>query len=163
MAELITLTVLATIGLFIFRLSSVKPLENPLMINRVGQFHAVLAPRLNLAQPLLEHISRELGDAARQQGNSATLYFSLEDQEVQAHGTDHFLLAITLRDGLLYFQACSPQAELSDLNNIRQFAETELVRHPETGARSSAAEAALLQAVRAVAGRRGTQFVQLQN
>jgi hypothetical protein len=156
-----TLTVLTLIGMLIFRIIRVKPSEQPLVINRVGQFHAVLAAKLNLAQPLLEQISSELDIQARQSGNSNSLYLSLRDKDVRAHGKDYFLLATTLRDGVLYFQACAPQEGQSDLEVLRQFAEAELNRHPETGAQSSAAEAALLQAIRAVTEERGVQFTQL--
>lgn len=161
MMELLTLTVLSIIALFIFRKSAVKPLENPLVINRIGQFHAVLAPRLNLAQPLLEAISRELGTDLRQSGNSAPLYFSLQDQEVKAHGKDHFLLAATLRDGVLYLQAAAPEEGRDDLDTIRAFAATELAHHAETGRHSDVAEQALQQAIRDAAAKRGTTLVRL--
>lgn len=155
MIETLTLITLGIIALIVFRPGKPEPLDNPLVINRIGQFRAVLAPRINLAQPLLEAISRRLSDDARQGGNASPLYFKVTDKEVKAHGKDYYLLAVTLRDSVLYFQAAAPADQTSDLDTLRAAAEAELSTHPPVAAPSAAAETALIAAVRAAASERG--------
>jgi hypothetical protein len=160
MLETLTVITICVIALILFRPGKTEPLDNPLTINRVGQFHAVLAPKLNLAQPLLENISRHLGEQDRQDGNSHPLYFRVSDKEVRAHGKDFYLLAATLRDGVLYFQATAPQDDNSDFETIRSFSDSEMSRHPAaTAAYSDSAESAIISAIQTAAGQRGSAAV----
>jgi hypothetical protein len=162
MIETLTIITLSVIALILFRPGKTEPLKSPLVINRVGQFNAVLAPMLNLAQPLLENVSRQLGAQERQSGNTASLYFRISDKEVQAHGKDYYLLAATLRDGVLYFQATAPEDKTSDLDTIRSFSDVEMSRHPEaTAAHSEAAQNALSGAIQAAAGERNSTLTPL--
>ncbi len=162
MIETLTLITLAVIALIIFRPGKTPPLENPLTINRVGQFHAVLAPRINLAQPLLEEISRRIPEAVRASGNVQPLYFRVEDKEVKAHGRDYYLLAATLRDGVLYFQAAAPDQARGDLEVIRAFSEAELAKHPNSRPQAEDAKNALGEAMRTAAELRGATLTALQ-
>lgn len=161
MIETLTLITLSIIALIIFRPGKTPPLESPLVINRVGQFHAVLAPKINLAQPLLESISRRVNEEMRAGGNTPPLYFRVEDKEVKAHGQDHYLLAATLRDGMLYFQATAPGKNEGDLDAIRTFSGAELSGHPETRAHDEQAASALTDAIRAAANQRGASLTAL--
>lgn len=161
MIETLTLITLSVIALILFRPGKTPPLENPLTINRVGQFHAVLAPKINLAQPLLENISRRVSEELRK-SNTSPLYFKVEDKEVKAHGQDFYLLAATLRDGVLYFQAASPNANQGDVDTIRAFSEAELSKHPEAGAPADDARASLAEAMTAAATQRGATLTALQ-
>ncbi|MDR0480742.1 MAG: hypothetical protein LBG66_02525, partial [Gallionellaceae bacterium] len=111
MIETLTLITLFTILMVIFRPGKVEPLKNPLFINRIGQFNAVLAPMLNLAQPLLENISSRLTETERKTGDTRSLYFTVQDKEVKLEDSDVYLLAATLRGGVLYFQATAPQKD----------------------------------------------------
>jgi hypothetical protein len=156
MIETLTIITLSILALIFFRPGKTEPLNNPLVINRGGQFHAVLAPMLNLAQPLLENISRHLGEQERQSGNTQPHYFKVSDKEVKAHGKDFYLLAATLRDGMLYFQAIAPQTDEKHLDTIRAFSGAELSRHPAVALESEAAEAALSRAIQAAAAQRGS-------
>ncbi len=163
MLETITIITLTLILLTILRPGKTPPLENPLTINRVGQFHAVLAPKINLAQPLLEAVSSRLSEQDRKVGNTQPIYFKVQDREVNAHGNDHYLLAATLRDGMLFFQATAPKKDQDDLDTIRVFSEAELARHPDTQAHADAATVALTAAIQAAASQRGavaTAFTQ---
>ncbi len=162
MLETLTVITICVTLLIIFRNGKTEPLKNPLVINRVGQFQAVLAPMLNLAQPMLENISKQLGEQERHNGNSNPLYFKVRDKEIKAHGKDFYLLAATLRDGVLYFQAAAPEEQGSDLDTIRAFSETEMSQHPaETASHSDAAEAALTNAIQTAAGQRGSALTLL--
>jgi hypothetical protein len=155
MIETLTLITLSVIALLIFRPGKTPPLENPLTINRIGQFHAVLAPKINLAQPLLENISHRITADMRHSGNTPPLYFSVQDKEVKAHGHHSFLLAATLRDGVVYFQATIPDAKQGDLDTISTFAEAELSQHPETQVVAEDMNTILMNAIRAAAEQRG--------
>jgi hypothetical protein len=161
MIETLTLITLSVIALILFRPGKTPPLENPLTINRLGQFHAVLAPKINLAQPLLENISHRVGEELRK-ANTAPLYFKVEDKEVKSHGETFYLLAATLRDGVLYFQAAAPDAKQSDMETIRTFSEAEMSRHPEGGPPADDARASLAEAISAAASQRGAVLTPLQ-
>lgn len=161
MIETLTLITLSVIALILFRPGKTPPLENPLTINRVGQFHAVLAPKLNLAQPLLENISHRVNEDLRKR-DTAPLYFKVEDRDVKAHGQNFYLLAATLQNGVLYFQAAAPVANQDDVHTIRTFSQAELSRHPEGGAPAEDARSSLAEAVAAAAGQRGAALTPLQ-
>ncbi len=160
MIETLTLITLSVIALILFRPGKTPPLENPLTINRVGQFHAVLAPKINLAQPLLETISHRVNEDLRK-NNTATLYFKVEDKEVKSHGQDFYLLAATLRDGVLYFQAAAPSANQGDVETIRAFSEAELSKHPEADPPRPEARTTLAEAIAAAAAQRGAALTPL--
>lgn len=162
MLETFTVITLCTLALIFFRPGKTEPLKSPLVINRIGQFNAVLAPMLNLAQPLLENVSRRLGEEERQSGNTASLYFKVNDKEVKSHGKDYYLLAATLRDGVLYFQATAPDDKSADLDTIRSFSDTEMSRHPEASAEHSETAANVLSsAIQAAAGDRSSTLTPL--
>ncbi len=155
MLETITIITLTLILLTILRPGKTPPLESPLTINRVGQFQAVLAPKINLAQPLLEAVSGRLSETDRKSGNTQSLYFRVQDKEVNAHGDDFYLLAATLRDGVLYFQAIAPKKDQDNLDTIRAFSDAELARQPDTQPHAEGAAAALTAAIQAAASQRG--------
>lgn len=161
MIETLTLITLIVLFLVFFRPGKTEPLKSPLVINRAGQFHAVLAPMLNLAQPLLENISRHLGEQDRKNGDTETRYFRVVDREVKSHGKNFYLLAITLRNGELYFQATAPHDSSSDLDVIRTFSEAMLSRHPSAAAHSGTAETALTHAIETAAAERGSALAPL--
>ncbi len=68
------------------------------------------------------------------QGDFTSRYFEVRDPKVFAQGADCYLLAVTLRDGLLYFQASNPAKSQKDaaghLQTIREFSEKVLKQHP---------------------------------
>ncbi len=162
MIETLTLITLTVIALIVFRPGKTEPLDSPLVINRVGQFRAVLAPKLNLAQPFLESVSEKLADKDRESGNTAPHYYKVSDPEVRSHGKDYYLLAATLRDGVLYFQAARPDDTRSDLETIRAFSAAELSGHPGAPPRSERAENALSTAIQASAAQRGAGVTRIE-
>jgi len=162
MIETLTIITISVIALIIFRPGKTPPLENPLTINRIGQFHAMLAPKINLAQPLLENISLRVTEEMRQNGNTPPLYFKVQDKEVKAHGQDFYLLAATLRDGVLYFQGAAPDKKHGNLDSIRAFSEAELSKHPETRPHAESASATLVDAIQAAANQRGATVTRLE-
>lgn len=161
MIETLTIITISVLFLIFFRPGKTEPLKSPLVINRGGQFHAVLAPMLNLAQPLLEDISSQLGEQDRKSGNTEPHYFKVVDKEVKSHGKKFYLLAVTLRDGELYFQATAPQDGCNEIETIRSFSDPMLERHPSTTAHSDAADTALAKAIETACGKRGCTLTPL--
>lgn len=70
-----------------------------------------LAPQLNLAQPFIEAIAEQLRTSNDAKVNNSTHLFEVRDKRVTSHGYDYYLLAVTGRGGLLYFQAAPPLTE----------------------------------------------------
>lgn len=108
MIETITLITLSLLFILYFRPGKTPPLNNSLIIERPGQYHVTLAPQLNLAQPFIEAITKQIVTPANTIQHSVTQCFEVRDKQVTAHGHTHYLLAITLRNGMLYFQAIAP-------------------------------------------------------
>lgn len=134
MIELFVLTVLTLVVIAIIRPGKTPPLDRPLIIERPGQHHMTLAPQLNLAQPLLEAISKEIREHVQAQENCPTQCFEVRDKQVKAHGQDFYLLAITQRNGMLYFQAIAPRPLVRDgdsqFNTLMEFAQAVLANVP---------------------------------
>ncbi|WP_035382729.1 hypothetical protein [Ferriphaselus sp. R-1] len=166
MIELITLTILVTVVIALIRPGRTPPLDNPLVIERGGQFHSTLAPQLNLAQPLIEAIARRLLDDGLPPGDSETLCFEIRDAEVAAHGQKFYLLGLTRRNGMLYFQAIGPRPLVPDTDRdtpykvLQDYAAQVLVNIPATPGDAELG-VQLVQTVLAVAASRGISARQL--
>ncbi len=161
MIETLTLITICTILLIVFRPGKTPPLANPLVIERAGQYHITFAPQLNLAQPFIEAIAHELNSLPTD-GHSATQYFEVDDSQAKAHGHKAYLLAITRRNGMNYFQATSPQPKDPDhLRAIRNFSEGVLTRFPAMGNHDPMQDKAILTAINTVAPLRSIQAKQL--
>ena len=129
MIEFLLVTIALIVVVNVVKPGRTPPLQNPLVIERVGQYHITLAPQLNLAQSLIEAIAKQLGNASELAPNSSTLCFEVSDPEVTAHGKQFYLLAITQLNGMLYFQAISPQADDQEtrIKELREFAAKTLI------------------------------------
>lgn len=160
MIETLTLITLCMLYLIFFRSGKTPPLENPLVIERGGKYHMTFAPQLNLAQGFVEEIGKRVATGA---GSSASHYFLVKDKQVTAHGTDFYLLAVTQRNGMLYFQAGRPSSQdiAAQRPVIRAFADQTLTRFSDEGAHDAALDKALCAAVQEVARTRGIEVQQL--
>ena len=158
MIETATLITLCMLYLIFFRPGKTPPLENPLVIERAGQYHLTLAPQLNLAQPFIEAVANQIGTSGEGTPNSATQYFEVCDKQVMAHGYDFYLLAITQRNGMLLFQAARPLAkdETSHFHTISEFANAVLARFPDGEEYASGDK--IVSAAQQVAELRGIQI-----
>ena len=138
MIETLTIITLSVLLLIFFRPGKTLPLENPLIIERPGQHHMTMGPRLNLAQPLLEAIAKEIRAQVQTQPDCPTQCFEVRDKQVTAHGQEFYLLAITQRNGMLYFQAIAPRPLVHDrnsnFNTLMEFAHAVLANAPASGA-----------------------------
>lgn len=133
MIETATLITLCMLFLIFFRPGKTPPLEKSLVIERGGQYHLTLAPQLNLAQPFIESIAARLAGADTQSQSSETRYFEVRDPQVTAHGFEFYLLAITLRNGIWFFQAARPHTRESNaqFDTLYQFSHGVLSGFPD--------------------------------
>lgn len=131
-----TLLVVTIVTLIILTIRRAKPvvLQNPVTIQRPGQYQIILAPQLNRAQVFIERIAKEFIQMHPPQGDLPTQYLQVRDPVVFAEGESCYLLAVTLRAGELYFQAINPQPLIYDADShrktLREFSEPLLDLHP---------------------------------
>ena len=163
MIELIILTTVTLVALSLIRPGKTPPLDNPLIIERPGQYHMTLAPQINLAQPLIEDIVKRLRSSGDLANNSATLCFEVRDKEVTAHGKDFYLLATTQRNGMLYFQAIASQAGFPKdrINALLEFANAVLANIPGTSTPDEQLNERIVSATRDAAQQRGIGIINL--
>lgn len=133
---MIELTII--VSLIVFTLIGMRtrprPLENPVIIQRHGDYHMTLAPKLNLITGFIERIAKHYRSLPAVEGDSEILCFEVRDPSLKRHGIETYLLAVTLRNNLLYFQALLPQPAAKDDNTpykqIHDYALAVLVNMP---------------------------------
>lgn len=133
MIETLTIITLCLLYLVFFRPGKTPPLSNPLVIERPGKYHATLAPQLNLAQPFVEALAKHLLERSQRSGNSSTQIFEVRDKQADSHGHDVYLLAITQRAGMLYFQATAPGSDDDRLKSINEMSHKAMSDVPLAG------------------------------
>lgn len=163
MIELTILTIVTLIVLSLVRPGKTPPLDNPLIIERPGQYHMTLAPQLNLAQPLIEDIAKRLVGSGGEKKSSATLCFEVRDKEVTAHGKDFYLLAITQRNGMLYFQAIASQAGFAQdrTHALLEFSHAVLANIPDNNEPDKNLNGRIVTATHDAAKQRGIDIIDL--
>jgi hypothetical protein len=109
MIESITVITIAILLLAYFRPGKTPPLENPLTVERSGKYKIMLASRLNLAQPFIEAVAELMRPLIVGINGSAVQYFVVRDNQVKAHGSEIYLLAICCRNQMLYFYGANPK------------------------------------------------------
>ncbi|MEO6423196.1 MAG: hypothetical protein ABIR84_11105 [Candidatus Nitrotoga sp.] len=137
MIEITLATIIITIIIVLtIRNTKRAVLENPVILNRTGQYHATLAPKLNNAQAFIEAIAMQM-PARDESQNSSTQCFEVRDPEIAKIGHELYLLAITMRHGILYFQAIIPRPLINDqdshFNMLMESAHATLARDQATG------------------------------
>src|SRR4030067_2305694 len=121
MVELFLLTLLIILIVLSIRRGKPVVLDNPLIIQRPGQYHITLAPQLDRAQTFIEQIAArfplpnpppQAGDGANEslrevfvKGALPSRFFEVRDPGVLAREGSSYLLAAAYRGGLLYFHA----------------------------------------------------------
>lgn len=131
-----TLLLVTIITLVVLTLLRGRPvvLDSPVTIQRTGQYHIILAPQLNRAQNFIEQIAKRFVLMHPPPGDLPSQYYEIRDPIVFAKGQSAYLLAVTLREGILYFQAVNPKPLLHDtdshLKTLREFSGPVLEQHP---------------------------------
>jgi hypothetical protein len=137
MGESLLLITIITLVVLAIRRARPVILENPVIIQRPGQYYITLAPQLNRAQTFIEQIAKQFIQLQLPERNLATQYLEVRDPKVFSSGESCYLLAIALRDGILYFQAVNPKPLLHDTDShnktLREFSESVLQHHPFSG------------------------------
>lgn len=156
MGESLLLITIITLIVLTIRRGRPVVLENPVIIQRPGQYHIVLAPQLNRVQAFVEQIAKQFSQSYSVQGDVPSRYFEVRDPKVFARGADCYLLAATSRGGMLYFQAANPKpserSSEAHLATLREFSESVLKLHPHTGQVDQQGAQKLDAAVEEVAG-----------
>ena len=108
-----TLLVLTLVTLIVLTIRRAKPviLDNPVIIQRPGQYHITLAPQLNRAQLFIEQIAQHFSQLHLPERDLPTQYFEVRDPSVFSKGENCYLLAIALRE---FSEAVLKQHPLSE-------------------------------------------------
>jgi hypothetical protein len=155
MGESLLLLTIVTLVILTIRRGKPVILDNPVIIERAGQYHITLAPQLNRAQNFIEQIAKQCASFITQQSEISTQFFEVTDPKVFAQGKNFYLLAVAVRGGIFYFQAINPQPLRHDsdshLKAVREFSETVMARHPLMSLSDEHAVKVLCDAIEAVA------------
>ncbi len=164
MAELFFLILIVSFVVISIRRGKPVVLDAPVIIHRPSQYHITLAPQLNRAQVFIEKIAAQLANIAPPITSSNSVFFSVNDAKICSTGERIFLLAVTARSGLWYFQAILPQPLLHDHDShyktMSEFAAAVLLEQPATHV-GEANEARICEAVMVVAELAKTPTLQL--
>lgn len=115
MIETVTIITLCFLYLIFFRPGKTPKLENPLVIERTGLYRITMAPQLNLAQPFIEAIATRMREVSVMPTGEMASVFAVRDKQVVPKGADYYVLTIMLSNGMLCFEAASPQIEKEDV------------------------------------------------
>lgn len=112
--------VLILVILIVLGRGKILPSVKPLVIERKGQYKIILAPGLNLAQPFIEAIVKQvaLREDAKQDG--LILGFEVRDKNIASRKKTFYLLEVSLQNGCLCFDA-SPAPQKPILPNTTSF------------------------------------------
>ncbi len=153
-----SLLVLTLVTLIVITIRRAKPviLDNPVIIQRPGEYHITLAPQLNRAQTFIEQIARKFSQSRPPAGDLPAHYYEVRDPKVFSEGESCYLLAISLRGGILYFQAINPKplkkAAESHYQTVHAFADIVMIKHPIIEAADEQTAERLRASVDAAAG-----------
>lgn len=91
--------------LIIIGRGKILPSEKTIIIDRKGQYKMELAPGLNLAQPFIEAIVKQISlrEVASQDG--VLLSFEVRDKNINSRKQPFYLLQVSLQNGYLSFDA----------------------------------------------------------
>jgi hypothetical protein len=110
MGESLLLITLITLIVQTIRRARPVVLENPVIIQRPVQYHITPAPQLNCAQTFIELIAKQFTQLHPPERDLHTQYFKVRHCKAFSQDESSYLLAITSRGGVLYFQAVNPKS-----------------------------------------------------
>jgi hypothetical protein len=91
--------------LIIIGRGKILPSEKPIIIDRKGQYKMELAPGLNLVQPFIEAIAKQLFLHEDTKQNNLEILFRVRDKNIASRKRPFYLLGISLQNGYLFFEA----------------------------------------------------------
>lgn len=163
-----TLLLITVITLVVLTIRRARPvvLDNPVVIHRLGHYHIILAPQLNRAQTFVEQIAKPYILMHPPLEDIPTQYYEIRDPIVFAKGESIYFLAITLRHGILYFQAVNPKPLLHDtdshLKTLHEVSETAMKQYPLTKPADELWAKKLRDTVETIAGQMKISVKELQ-
>jgi hypothetical protein len=131
MIELVLLVVIVGAVVLAIRKGAAAAPDQPLIVQRPGQYHITLAPQLDSSLGFVEAVAQRLAGDQRPAGDVSTRYFRVRREDVPAES--FYLLAIAFRKGMFFIQAIVPRP-LRDAENhladLREFSEAVLLHYP---------------------------------
>lgn len=165
MLETTLILTLVTIFYFVGLRTKPQPLANALNISREGEYHALLAPQLNLAAPFIQAVVQQYRLTPPECSDTDTLCFQVRDAHLSIAPHEFYLLAVTQRQGELYFQAIAPAPLVRDSDShyvvAREFAVSALAALPAPQTLDHAAEERIIAALQTIAEPRGIRLSRL--
>jgi hypothetical protein len=122
MFELFFLAGLVALVVWSIRGKKTVVFDEPVIFQESGLYHATIAPQFTKSQHLIAEIAQQFRQTDR--ADIATQCFDLHDVGL------HYLMAVTRRAGVLYFQVIRHEAE--GIQSLRSFSEQVLLHHPLT-------------------------------
>jgi hypothetical protein len=134
MFELALLVLLVVLVVAALKGGRHKLQQTPVVIDVPGEFHITFAPQLTDAQAFIEQIARNYKRPDALAEELPTQFFKVDYHNGQAPAARFYLLAVSIRGGMLYFQAINAQPLLGDhdshLNQLKLYSEAVLELHP---------------------------------
>lgn len=131
MIELVILIVVVAAVILAIRKGGAAVSDEPLIVQRPGQYHITLAPQLEPSLGFIETVAQRLAGDSLPAEDVPTRYFRVRRADGQAE--NFYLLAIAFRKGMFFIQAIVPRplrdAE-SHLADLREFSEAVLLHYP---------------------------------
>jgi hypothetical protein len=162
--ELIILAAVTLAVLAIVRPGKTQLQDNPLIIECPGEYHLTLAPQISQAQTFIKEVVKQVGPSAAGL-DSATLCFEVRDIAMTEHGQKFYLLAVTQRNGMLYFQAITAQTTDPKICTaaLLKFANAVLVNIPQTGSVDANLNEQITSAIKNAAQQRSISILNQAN
>jgi len=133
MFELPILVLIVIAVVWVMRGGKSSPPQAPIEVHQPGKYYFTLAPQFAHVQPFLEEIANRFASSDPPQGDIRGQYYEIRAISDSSQALP-YLLAISRRNGTLYFQVIGlPQAGASPANKlkaIREFSDAVLARLP---------------------------------
>lgn len=83
----------------------ILPSEKPILIDRKGHYKMALAPGLNLVQPFIEAVAKQISLQEGTNQNCSEILFRVRDKNIASRKKPYYLLEVSLQNGYLFFEA----------------------------------------------------------
>lgn len=94
------------------------PSEKQIVIERSGQYKMSLAPGLNLAQPFIEAVAKQISMADEKSRNNSQFSYRVNDKKISSRKEQFYILSIAIQDNFISFEAKTVPFEM-DLSNTK--------------------------------------------
>ena len=150
MIETLTVISLCFLYLVFFRPGKIPPLDNPLVIERPGQYKIRLAPKLNLVLPFVESIAGRIAPTDEMKICQSVKFFAIRDQQIAENQNAVYFLVLTFQHGMLDIQAVRPSQSMksSYIDWIMQLTEDTIIKLPIESKYSGLLDSHIIEAVK---------------